>query len=71
LQRPGTVIPGKGNTTVVFGKAIQVPKTSSENVTREQLRQLTDRMMQDIRALSGQEYVDMYAQVLKNSQKKG
>lgn len=71
LQRPGTVIPGKGNTKVVFGKAIQVPKTSSENVTREQLRQLTDRMMQDIRALSGQEYVDMYAQVLKNSQKKG
>nr|WP_274955262.1 lysophospholipid acyltransferase family protein [Bifidobacterium crudilactis] len=71
LQRPGTVIPGKGNTKVVFGKAIQVPKTPSENVTREQLRQLTDRMMQDIRALSGQEYVDMYAQVLKNSQKKG
>jgi 1-acyl-sn-glycerol-3-phosphate acyltransferase len=66
LQRPGTVIPGKGNTTVIFGKAIQVTKTPSQDVTREQLRELTDRMMQDIQQLSGQEYVDIYAQVLKN-----
>lgn len=67
LQRPGTVIPGKGVTKVIFGKAIQVPKTPSQEVTREQLRELTDHMMQNIQELSGQEYVDIYAQVLKNS----
>jgi 1-acyl-sn-glycerol-3-phosphate acyltransferase len=69
LQRPGKVIPGKGSTSVIFGKAIAVPKTPANEVTREQLRQLTDRMMQDIQKLSGQEYVDMYAQVLKNKKK--
>ena len=65
MQVPGQVFPKKGKTTVVFGKPIPVEKVPEDEITHEQLRALTNRMMQTIQSQSGQEYVDVYAQVVK------
>lgn len=63
LQKPGTVIPAKGKTQVIYGKPILVPKRS--DVTHDELRELTDRVTREIQSMSGQEYVDEYAQKVK------
>lgn len=65
LQRPGQVIPGKGGSKVVYGEPIAVEKTPADEVTHEQLRGLTDEVTRRIEAMSGQEYVPEYAQVVK------
>lgn len=65
LQRPGQVIPGKGSSKVVYGEPIAVEKTPADEVTHEQLRGLTDEVTRRIEAMSGQEYVPEYAQVVK------
>lgn len=71
LQEPGRVIPHKGRTTVVFGKPIPVPKLPVNTLTHEEVRNLTDRVMQAIQEMSGQQYVDVYAQVVKKGGKSG
>ncbi|MBW3092242.1 1-acyl-sn-glycerol-3-phosphate acyltransferase [Bifidobacterium sp. 82T10] len=63
LQAPGTVIPAKGRTQVIYGKPIPVAKKL--DVTHDELRELTDRVTREIQAMSGQEYVDEYAQKVK------
>lgn len=63
LQKPGTVIPSKGKTKVIYGKPIPVPKRL--DVTHDELRELTDRVTREIQSMSGQEYVDEYAQKVK------
>lgn len=65
LQQPGQVIPGKGSSKVVYGEPIAVEKTPADEVTHEQLRGLTDEVTRRIEAMSGQEYVPEYAQVVK------
>ncbi|MBW3087366.1 1-acyl-sn-glycerol-3-phosphate acyltransferase [Bifidobacterium sp. 82T24] len=65
LQKPGQVIPGKGSTTVIFGKPIIVRKVAADQLNHDELRELTDRMMRIIGEASGQEYVDEYAQKVK------
>ncbi|PWG60423.1 lysophospholipid acyltransferase family protein [Bifidobacterium catulorum] len=65
LQKPGQVIPGKGRTTVIFGKPIIVKKVPADSLNHDELRELTDRMMKIIGEASGQEYVDEYAQKVK------
>ncbi|NEG70134.1 lysophospholipid acyltransferase family protein [Bifidobacterium choloepi] len=65
LQMPGQVIPNKGHSRVIYGKPIEVEKVPSEAVTHDMLRELTDRVVREIQKLSGQEYVDEYAQVVK------
>ena len=65
LQRPGTIMPAKGTTQVKYGTPIQVPKTPADQVTHEMLRELTDRITRHIQQMSGQEYVDEYAQAVK------
>ncbi|MEE1296704.1 MAG: lysophospholipid acyltransferase family protein [Bifidobacterium sp.] len=65
IQKPGQVIPGKGRTSVVYGEPIQVEKVPSDQVTHEMLRSLTDEITRRIQAMSGQEYVPEYAQVVK------
>ncbi|OZG50993.1 lysophospholipid acyltransferase family protein [Bombiscardovia coagulans] len=66
LQRPGQSIPSKGKTRIIFGKPIEVRRQSVNQITREEIRDLTNQMMREINRLSGQEYVDVYAQVVKN-----
>lgn len=63
LQKPGTVIPHKGRTQVIYGKPIPVERKA--DVTHDELRELTDRITREIQAMSGQEYVDEYAQKVK------
>ena len=65
IQKPGQIIPGKGKSTVIYGTPIDVPKTPSDQVTHEMLRELTDRVVKQIQQMSGQEYVPEYAQVVK------
>lgn len=64
-QPIGAVLPHKHHVEVHFGEPLRVPKTPESEVTYEMLRSLTDEMMGRIRELSGQEYVDVYAQKVK------
>lgn len=63
LQKPGTVIPAKGRTQVIYGTPIPVERNDAP--THDELRELTDRVTRAIQAMSGQEYVDEYAQKVK------
>ncbi|RSX54171.1 1-acyl-sn-glycerol-3-phosphate acyltransferase [Bifidobacterium goeldii] len=65
IQKPGQIIPGKGKTQVIYGKPIPVEKKADDEITHEEARELTDRLMREIQKLSGQEYVDEYAQKVK------
>ena len=66
LAQPiGTVWPHKHHTTIQYGKPIQVPKTPADKVTRDMIRSLMEKVMHRIAAMSGQEYVDEYAQTYK------
>ena len=69
LQKPGTVIPAKGKTRVIYGKPIEVAKKSADEITHDDLRSLTDRVSAEIQKMSGQEYVDEYAQKVKEELK--
>jgi 1-acyl-sn-glycerol-3-phosphate acyltransferase len=50
---------------VRFGEPLDFSRFYGQASDRRVLRQVTDEVMQAIRALSGQEYVDMYAQQAK------
>ena len=65
LQPVGTVVPKKGRTQVIYGTPIPVERKAPEDVTHDDLRLLTDRVTHAIQAMSGQEYVDEYAQTVK------
>lgn len=65
IQKPGQVIPDRGRTTVVYGEPITVERRREDEVTRQELRDLTDLVMSRVAQMSGQEYVDEYAQVAK------
>lgn len=68
-QPTGTVFPHRHHTTITFGKPITVEKVAEDDMTHEAIRDLTDRMMAQIARMSGQEYVDMYAQDRKKELK--
>ena len=70
VQKVGQIIPDKGHTKVIYGTPIEVERKPSAEVTREDLRELTDRVTQAIQRMSGQEYVDEYAQAVKERLKK-
>ncbi len=74
LQPKGTVIPLSGKTQAIYGEPIHVERvTSDEEITRERLREITDAITHSIASMSGQEYVDEYAQTVKqrmNEEKK-
>ena len=69
IQPPGQSIPANGKTTVIYGKPIVVQRSESDKITHDELRALTDRVVSQIRELSGQEYVDEYAQKVKEQLK--
>ena len=68
-QPTGTVFPHRHHCTITYGTPIQVKKVAAEDLTHEEIRELTDRMMHQIAQMSGQEYVDMYAQDRKKELK--
>lgn len=65
LQPVGTVVPKKGKTQVIYGAPIPVERKDAEDVTHDDLRALTDQVTRAIQSMSGQEYVDEYAQTVK------
>lgn len=65
VQKPGQSIPDKGSVTCVYGKPILVKRKPADQISHDDIRQLTDELMHRIQELSGQEYVDMYAQEAK------
>lgn len=69
LQKPGMVIPAKGKTQVIYGKPIEVEKKTDDEITHDDLRSLTDRISAEIQKMSGQEYVNEYAQKVKEELK--
>ena len=70
LQKPGHVLPHRGRTKVIFGKPIIVPYVPVNSLTHVEIRNLTDRIMQEIQEMSRQRYVDVYAQVIKAHESK-
>lgn len=66
LQVQGQVIPAKGKTQAIYGEPIQVERVKDESeITHERLREITDQITKAIQQMSGQEYVDEYAQTVK------
>ena len=62
----GQVIPAKGKTKAIYGEPIQVERVRNESeITHERLREITDKVTKSIQQMSGQEYVDEYAQTVK------
>lgn len=68
-QPIGVVFPHRFPVVVTYGRPIEVPKLKPEEITYERLRGLTDEIMRKIMVLSGQQYVDMYAQERKKQLK--
>lgn len=54
---------------VIFGKPLDFSRYYGRETDREALRAVTDEIMQAIRDLSGQEYVEMYAKHVKDQLK--
>ncbi|MFC0039290.1 lysophospholipid acyltransferase family protein [Actinomadura rayongensis] len=66
LMPPGSRAPKVGvRPGVRFGKPLDFSRYYGQEDDREVLRKITDEIMQAIRALSGQEYVDRYAAEVK------
>jgi 1-acyl-sn-glycerol-3-phosphate acyltransferase len=64
-------VPKPHRVEVRFGAPLRFDDYSETEVDREVLRSLTDRIMEAIRALSGQEYVDEYASEVKKRLARG
>ena len=54
---------------VIYGKPIEVEKKPLDQITHDDLRSLTDRVTMEIQKMSGQEYVNEYAQKVKEQLK--
>ena len=54
---------------VIYGKPIEVEKKTADEITHDDLRSLTDRISAEIQKMSGQEYVNEYAQKVKEELK--
>ncbi|TYB44546.1 lysophospholipid acyltransferase family protein [Actinomadura chibensis] len=66
LMPPGRTLPRLGvRPGVRFGEPMDFSRYYGREDDREVLRQITDEIMQAIRELSGQEYVDRYAAEVK------
>jgi 1-acyl-sn-glycerol-3-phosphate acyltransferase len=61
LQPPGRRIPRIGRVTIRFGKPLDFSRFAGLDGERYAVRSVTDEIMYEILALSGQEYVDRYA----------
>lgn len=64
-QPIGTVWPHKHHVSIEFGEPIAVEPIAADQLTHDEIRGLTDRIMHAIQKMSGQEYVDEYAQTVK------
>jgi 1-acyl-sn-glycerol-3-phosphate acyltransferase len=65
IQPPGKVMPKIKRVGVRFGKPLDFSRYEGLESDRFVLRSMTDEIMYELMLLSGQEYVDMYAQKAK------
>ncbi len=68
LQPPGRKLPRLGRVTIRFGKPLDFSRFAGMSDQRYVVRSVTDEIMYEILALSGQEYVDRYAGEVKAEQ---
>jgi 1-acyl-sn-glycerol-3-phosphate acyltransferase len=61
IQPPGTVIPRTGPLRIRIGMPLYFSHHDGAGNDRALLRAITDEIMQQLRALSGQDYVDNYS----------
>ncbi|MEW1549099.1 lysophospholipid acyltransferase family protein [Streptomyces tsukubensis] len=67
LQPGGSGLPRPGRVTVRFGTAMEFSRYEGMGRDRYVLRAVTDSVMAEVMALSGQEYVDIYATKAKKA----
>ncbi|AWZ07154.1 MULTISPECIES: lysophospholipid acyltransferase family protein [unclassified Streptomyces] len=65
IQPPGQKIPSIRQVTIRFGRPLDFSRYEGMEGERSVLRAVTDEIMYEILALSGQEYVDRYAGEVK------
>ena len=69
IQPPGRKIPKLGRVGMKIGKPLDFSRYEGMEGDRFVLRSITDEIMYELMDLSGQEYVDIYAQVAKDRMK--
>ncbi|MFD5143201.1 lysophospholipid acyltransferase family protein [Streptomyces sp. NPDC058401] len=65
IQPPGQKIPSIRRVTIRFGRPLDFSRYEGMEGERAVLRAITDEIMYEVLALSGQEYVDRYAAEVK------
>lgn len=65
IQPPGQKIPKIRRVTIRFGRPLEFSRYAGMEGERAVLRAITDEIMYEVLALSGQEYVDRYAAEVK------
>ncbi|MFE3493890.1 lysophospholipid acyltransferase family protein [Streptomyces sp. NPDC059175] len=68
IQPPGQVLPKIKRVTIRFGKPLDFSRYAGLENEKAVLRAVTDEIMYEVLALSGQEYVDEYAAKVKAAQ---
>ena len=71
IQPPGQVLPHIKRVTVAFGEPLDFSEYQGREREPAVLREATNRVMQALQELSGQEYVDIYATKAKDLIAKG
>lgn len=61
VQPPGTTVPKRSPVSVRIGAPLHFPLAEGPEPDQETLRTITDKIMSEVRQLSGQEYVDAYS----------
>ena len=70
IQPPGKVIPRIKRVKIRFGRPLDFSRYAGMSGDRFVERAVTDEIMYELMELSGREYVDIYAQKVKNRQAK-
>jgi 1-acyl-sn-glycerol-3-phosphate acyltransferase len=70
IQPPGKVIPRIKRVKIRFGRPLDFSRYAGMSGDRFVERAVTDEIMYELMELSGREYVDIYAQKVKNQQAK-
>jgi 1-acyl-sn-glycerol-3-phosphate acyltransferase len=70
LQPPGRKLPRIGRVSIRFGAPLEFSRYAGLENEKAAIRAVTDEIMYEILALSGQEYVDRYAADVKAEQAK-
>ncbi|QDQ10168.1 lysophospholipid acyltransferase family protein [Streptomyces spectabilis] len=70
-QPPGQVVPRFQRVTIRFGAPLEFSRYAGMDGEKAVLRAVTDEIMYEILGLSGQEYVDKYAAVVKAEEAAG